>query len=926
MIYYFTPYSTERNLGKAYNNYMRLLPSNEDWACLLDADTMFLCNDFGNQINDIVNKYPDTGMFTCVTNRAGYEDQRYNGVFSYESDICKHKEIAIECKKKYYCDLKEINSHINGHLILIKKSTWLKVGGFSENTIRDENADSNLLGLDDNISRKILKENLKIMLMKGVYLFHYYRLVEGVHYREHLLVNNKIKLGVSYNLCTGSELLRDSILSIRKNVDYITVIYNEISVNNIHTNIDLKEFLQKLKDEKLIDDFKLFVHTKEIAEKEIHNKHKEISQRNEGLQMCIENQCTYFMSMDCDEFYLDDEFRKAKEEIINNNFESSFCKMVSYYKDESHIIDPPEEYFVPFIYKIIENNKFHIQEFPVLCDPSRQYNKGKYKIFDRKEIQMHHFTYVRKNIGDKLFNAPTKEKYLGHYVELEKYYNDWKKGMDGLTYNGIVKLKEIKPYFKLHISENDKIYVGMATIPEREDLLKEVVSSIIDQCDELHIYFNNYKSIPEQFKNNDKIFCYDSEKESGDIGDTGKFYGLQNKDGYLFTIDDDLIYPKNYISTMIEGIKKYNTPVTMHGRIMNEPPIESYYKGGAKENFNYDIEVEEDQSVHICGTGCFGWHSDIIKFDIKDFENKNMSDIYASIKIHKHGLYLYVLAHKDCYIIENNKVNQIINIRNYYNLKDEIQAKLINDNYKYFKIIVKDTKKNIIFAQPKIEINEIKHKSIIKKETGGSIMTIIKSVVVKETDNGQYFEKLGEILHLEESTFNVLKAKGLVVMYDEDLKKELIKDAENTVIEAALVNVETSKQEYKNTETETQEEKAAREEKEKELLFTDRNLLIAEYKDFYNSETEGVFELKKDTSEDDFQKLMQCLKAAKAKFDKELKLLEKEKAAAIAKEKEEKEKAEKEKQNENKEPEKNVIKAPAKTTKKKAAKKTTKKK
>ena len=38
-----------------------------------------------------------------------------------------------------------------------------------------------------------------------------------------------MKIGVSYNLFDGEELLESSIKSIRKNVDYISVVYQTIS-------------------------------------------------------------------------------------------------------------------------------------------------------------------------------------------------------------------------------------------------------------------------------------------------------------------------------------------------------------------------------------------------------------------------------------------------------------------------------------------------------------------------------------------------------------------------------------------------------------------------------------------------------------------------------------------------------------------------
>ena len=38
-----------------------------------------------------------------------------------------------------------------------------------------------------------------------------------------------MKLGVSYNIFDGEELLENSIKSIRENVDYISVVYQEVS-------------------------------------------------------------------------------------------------------------------------------------------------------------------------------------------------------------------------------------------------------------------------------------------------------------------------------------------------------------------------------------------------------------------------------------------------------------------------------------------------------------------------------------------------------------------------------------------------------------------------------------------------------------------------------------------------------------------------
>ncbi|WP_422824221.1 glycosyltransferase [Xenorhabdus thailandensis] len=44
-----------------------------------------------------------------------------------------------------------------------------------------------------------------------------------------------------------------------------------------------------------------------------------------------------------------------------------------------------------------------------------------------------------------------------------------------------------------------------------------------------------------------------------------------NKTGYLFTLDDDLIYPPDYIEKLIEKIEKYerNVFICVHGNIID---------------------------------------------------------------------------------------------------------------------------------------------------------------------------------------------------------------------------------------------------------------------------------------------------------------------------------------------------------------------
>ncbi len=166
MIFYNIPWSTKQDIGEAYNTFMSLL-SDDDFACFIDGDAMFLTNNFGKQIEDIVQKYPECGLFTGMTNRVKFKPQV---IGNWESnDIASHRKLAEQLQRNSYDEIEDITDTqqgaLSGVLILIKKSLWKKIGGFS----------SGMLAVDNDIHFKAQKENKKVYLMKGIYLYHWYR-------------------------------------------------------------------------------------------------------------------------------------------------------------------------------------------------------------------------------------------------------------------------------------------------------------------------------------------------------------------------------------------------------------------------------------------------------------------------------------------------------------------------------------------------------------------------------------------------------------------------------------------------------------------------------------------------------------------------------------------------------------------------------
>jgi hypothetical protein len=174
-------YALDKNYFAAIDEEMaRLQP--DEWGVIMDLDTMPLLPDFGHQIQEYINKYPDTGMFTSYASRCHYSCQRRKGADDMNTDILYHKQIADNCRRGLHLKVKELNRKIAGHLMMIKKSTWLKI----RDRVQKDAAGKKILGVDTKISYAILGLNLKIRLMRGVYLFHFLRLHKDYGYTQHL--------------------------------------------------------------------------------------------------------------------------------------------------------------------------------------------------------------------------------------------------------------------------------------------------------------------------------------------------------------------------------------------------------------------------------------------------------------------------------------------------------------------------------------------------------------------------------------------------------------------------------------------------------------------------------------------------------------------------------------------------------------------
>lgn len=177
-IFYSNPFDLNKNIGKAYNEYLSSLNAkDEDWIIMQDGDILYLTGDWGKRIYDALtldgHKF---GLVGCYTNRLRAKHQLHNKEFSYELDVRRHYEIALTYQEKGILEIKE---YIAGFFMAFQYKTWNKIK-FVENS----------LAFDSLFSMRVKELGLNIGLIKSLYVFHGYRLwqdIEPWNDKKHLI-------------------------------------------------------------------------------------------------------------------------------------------------------------------------------------------------------------------------------------------------------------------------------------------------------------------------------------------------------------------------------------------------------------------------------------------------------------------------------------------------------------------------------------------------------------------------------------------------------------------------------------------------------------------------------------------------------------------------------------------------------------------
>lgn len=245
-------------------------------------------------------------------------------------------------------------------------------------------------------------------------------------------------LAAIYNTFDGEELLEGSIAQIIDQVDEVLIVYQLESNIGEHypgllsTLARIKERWPNVRLRKYVPDFTLTPTGNERQKRQI------------GLNWAGKLGCSHYLFLDNDEYYQPQAFAAAKQKLEEEGYDASACRLHTYYQKPTYRLEPMENYWVPFIGKL----KPGLQaggKFPVLVDPTRAVRPiERCYLFADHELVMHHYSYVRQNIGRKLRNS-SAAKNFGNIPQLVHRFNNWQPGqpMINFTSYGIVQVPDV---------------------------------------------------------------------------------------------------------------------------------------------------------------------------------------------------------------------------------------------------------------------------------------------------------------------------------------------------------------------------------------------------------------------------------------------------------------------------------------------------
>ena len=207
-------------------------------------------------------------------------------------------------------------------------------------------------------------------------------------------------------------------------------------------------------------------------------------------------------------------------------------------------------------------------------------------------------------------------------------------------------------------SRSEKVVAFLATYPARAANLPQVVAAILPQCDALNVYLNDYDAVPDCLRH-DRIVAILGRTAAGDLKDNGKFFSVADyPDAYHIFLDDDLIYPPDYVRRLVAGIRSFGfrAIVGLHG-VTYRDPVRSYFQDRIVLPF---YARSQAAFVDQLGTGTLACHSSTFSIDLSAFETQGMADLWFARAAAARGVPMVALERQGDWLMAMPEIDDTI--------------------------------------------------------------------------------------------------------------------------------------------------------------------------------------------------------------------------------------------------------------------------
>ena len=170
-----------------------------------------------------------------------------------------------------------------------------------------------------------------------------------------------------------------------------------------------------------------------------------------------------------------------------------------------------------------------------------------------------------------------------------------------------------------------------------------------------------------------------------EMGARGKFLMTANTPGYHIIVDDDILYPYDYVWTMISHVEyfKRQAIVGAHGKLFmyRKPPHPMTFI-----NYNFADKIASYYPVHMLGTGTIAYHSSLITIDARSLAPGKIDDQVALL-CQKFCIPCLVVPHNAQWMQDLTDISVLDALRRNIPLREEATQRIVNHaSWKLFAI------------------------------------------------------------------------------------------------------------------------------------------------------------------------------------------------------------------------------------------------